>query len=103
MILYKGANLDGPAVVSADDVKTIAIDAQSGSIDDIINAIMSGRLAESDQFIRSALAQKVLEDDLAATQTNASDRESYGDIKHQNDIKERLEALRQHGLTNDND
>lgn len=59
MILYKGAGLESGAVVTVDDVKTLSSNAQSSSLDEIVQAIMTGQATQADNLVRRAIAAKL--------------------------------------------
>ncbi len=60
MALYKGyGSSDEAAVVDMADIKTLAAGGQAGSIDDIINDTLSGRVDSADAVFRRAVAGKV--------------------------------------------
>lgn len=59
MLLYKGDRVDGKNEVTIDDIKAIAADGFSTSIDDILSSFCLGNLAKGDQQYQKAVMGKM--------------------------------------------
>ncbi|MEP6342709.1 MAG: DNA polymerase III subunit delta [Maricaulaceae bacterium] len=59
MLLYKGDGVDGKSEVSIDDIKAIAADGFSSSIDDILSSFCLGNLSKGDQQYQKAVMGKM--------------------------------------------